>query len=76
MVGPAVRGKLLIVGVAADPIPVSSLALIFGGRSIHDSLTGSAIDNQDTLDFSVLRGILPNDRDGFRSRKLLRPTPA
>jgi alcohol dehydrogenase, propanol-preferring len=57
--GLAVRGKLLVVGVAADPIPVSSMALIFGGRSIHGSLTGSAIDNQDTLDFSVLRGILP-----------------
>jgi propanol-preferring alcohol dehydrogenase len=59
MGGLSVRGKLLVVGLAADPIPVSSLSLIFGGRSIHGSLTGSAIDNQDTLDFSVLRGILP-----------------
>jgi alcohol dehydrogenase, propanol-preferring len=59
MGGLAVRGKMLVVGAAADPIPISSFSLIFGGRSVHGSLTGSAIDNQDTLDFSVLRGVLP-----------------
>ena len=57
--GLGARGQLIVVGVASDPIPVSTLPLVFGGRSIHGSLTGSAIDNQDTLDFSVLQGVRP-----------------
>jgi propanol-preferring alcohol dehydrogenase len=57
--GLAVRGKLLVVGVAGDPIPVGTLPLVFGGRSVHGSLTGTAIDNQDTLDFAVLQEIRP-----------------
>jgi len=59
LAGLKVRGKLLVVGVAPDPIPISSLPLIFGGRSIHGSLTGSAIDNQDTINFCVLQNIRP-----------------
>lgn len=47
------------MGVASDPIPVNSVPLIFGGRSIHGSLTGSTIDNQDTINFSVLQNIHP-----------------
>ena len=57
--GLAVRGKLIVVGVAPDPIPVSTLPLVFGGRSIYGSLTGKAIDNQDTLEFSVLQNVRP-----------------
>ena len=33
--------------------------LVFGGRSVHGSLTGTAIDNQDTLDFSVIQDVRP-----------------
>ena len=57
--GLSVRGQLIVVGVANDPIPVSTLSLVFGGRSLRGCLTGSAIDNQDTLDFSVLQDIRP-----------------
>ena len=57
--GLAVRGKLIVVAVASDPLSVNTMPLIFGGRSIHGSLTGKAIDNQDTLDFSVLQNIRP-----------------
>jgi propanol-preferring alcohol dehydrogenase len=57
--GLAVRGKLIVVGVAPDPMPISTVPLIFGGRSIHGSLTGKAIDNQDTLEFSVLQNVRP-----------------
>jgi propanol-preferring alcohol dehydrogenase len=35
------------------------LAIVFGERSIIGSLTGKAIDNQDTLDFSILQNIRP-----------------
>jgi len=57
--GLAVRGKLIVVGVGGDPMSVDTFPLVFGGRSIHGSLTGTAIDNQDTLDFSVLQNIRP-----------------
>ena len=57
--GLSVRGKLIVLGVAPDAIPVSTLSLIFGGRSLHGSLTGTAIDNEDTLAFSVLQDIRP-----------------
>jgi propanol-preferring alcohol dehydrogenase len=57
--GLAVRGKLIVVGVAPDPIPVNTLPLVFGGRSIYGSLTGKAIDSQDTLEFSVLQDVRP-----------------
>jgi propanol-preferring alcohol dehydrogenase len=57
--GLAVRGKLVVVGVSADAIPVNGVPLIFGGRSVIGSLTGRAIETQDTLDFSVLTDVRP-----------------
>jgi D-arabinose 1-dehydrogenase-like Zn-dependent alcohol dehydrogenase len=57
--GLAVRGKLVVVGVSGDAIPVSGVPLIFGGRSVIGSLTGRAIEMQDTLDFSVLTDVRP-----------------
>jgi propanol-preferring alcohol dehydrogenase len=51
--GLKVRGKVIVVGVAPDPMPISTVPLIFGARSLLGSLTGSAIEMQDTLDFSV-----------------------
>jgi D-arabinose 1-dehydrogenase-like Zn-dependent alcohol dehydrogenase len=57
--GLAVRGKLIVVGAPEDPIPLNSLLLIFGGRSVHGSLTGKPIDSEDTLAFSVLENIRP-----------------
>jgi len=57
--GLAVRGKLVVVGVSGDAIPVNGVPLIFGGRSVIGSLTGRAIETQDTLDFSVLTDVRP-----------------
>ena len=53
------RGKLVAVGVSEDAIPVNGVPLIFGGRSLVGSLTGRAIETQDTLDFSVLTDVRP-----------------
>ena len=53
------RGKLIVVGVPQDPIQLSAVSLVFGERSIYGSLTGTAIDNEDTLAFSVLENIRP-----------------
>ena len=52
-------GKLVVVGVSSDTIPLNGIPLIFGGRSVVGSLTGRAIETQDTLDFSVLSDVRP-----------------
>jgi len=57
--GLAVRGKLVVVGVGMDPIPVSTLDLIGGSRSIVGHASGASIDSQDTLAFSALSGVRP-----------------
>jgi alcohol dehydrogenase, propanol-preferring len=57
--GLAVRGKLIVVGVPQDEIKLNAFPLVFGGRSIYGSLTGTPIDGEDTLAFSVLKNIRP-----------------
>src|SRR5215468_2553666 len=57
--GLAARGKLIVVGAPEDQIQLSAIPLIFGGRSIYGSLTGTPIDSEDTLAFSVLENIRP-----------------
>jgi D-arabinose 1-dehydrogenase-like Zn-dependent alcohol dehydrogenase len=53
------RGKFIVVGVPEDPIQLNAFPLVFGGRSIYGSLTGTPIDSEDTLAFSVLEKIRP-----------------
>jgi alcohol dehydrogenase, propanol-preferring len=57
--GLAARGKFIVVGVPRDQIQLSASPLVFGGRSIYGALTGTAIDNEDTLAFSVLENVRP-----------------
>ncbi len=57
--GLSARGKLIVVGVPQDPIQLNAFPLVFGGRSIYGSLTGTPIDSEDTLAFSVLENIRP-----------------
>src|SRR6267378_6669164 len=57
--GLAARGKFIVVGVPGDPIQLNAFPLVFGGRSIYGSLTGTPIDNEDALAFSVLENIRP-----------------
>src|SRR5712672_3337151 len=59
VVGLAARGKLIIVGVPNDEIRLNAFPLVFGGRSIYGALTGTPIDSEDTLAFSVLQKIRP-----------------
>jgi D-arabinose 1-dehydrogenase-like Zn-dependent alcohol dehydrogenase len=59
MSGLASRGKLIVVGVPNDEIRLNAFPLVFGGRSVYGSLTGTPIDSEDTLDFSVLENIRP-----------------
>ena len=46
-------------GYKRDPIQLGAHLLIFGGRSVYGSLTGTPIDSEDTLAFSVLENIRP-----------------
>lgn len=57
--GLAVRGKLIVAGVPQDEIKLNASPLVFGGRSVYGSLTGTPIDGEDTLAFSVLENIRP-----------------
>lgn len=51
------HGQLVVVGAAPDPIEVSTADLIFGTRSIVGSLTGTPIENEDSLAFSAANGV-------------------
>jgi D-arabinose 1-dehydrogenase-like Zn-dependent alcohol dehydrogenase len=53
------RGKVLIVGAAFEPMKVSGVALISGTRSVAGWASGSAIDSEETVAFSVLSGVRP-----------------
>ncbi len=59
LAGLAPRGQLIVVGAANDPIEVSTSDLIFGGRSIVGSLTGTPIENEANLQFSASHGVAP-----------------
>ncbi len=55
--GLGIGGKLIVLGAASDPIEVSPLSLIQGRRSVVGWPSGTSIDSQDTLSFSVLTGV-------------------
>lgn len=57
MGGLGVNGKMIIVGVPDEPLQVSVLPLILDRQSIMGWASGTSIDSQDTLDFSVLTGV-------------------
>ena len=57
--GLAVRGRLIVVGVDAEPIEVSPLQLIGASRSVVGHSSGASIDSQDALAFSALSGVRP-----------------
>ena len=53
------RGKLLIVGASREPMQVPPAMLIGGDKSIAGHASGTSIDSEDTLAFSVLSGVRP-----------------
>jgi D-arabinose 1-dehydrogenase-like Zn-dependent alcohol dehydrogenase len=57
--GLAGDGRLMMVGVGPDPITATPLQLILKRRNIQGWPSGSAIDSEDTLNFSVLTGVRP-----------------
>ena len=57
--GLARRGRLLIVGASMEPIEIPPAMLIGGSKSIAGHASGTSIDSEDTLRFSVLTGVRP-----------------
>ncbi|GAA3586416.1 alcohol dehydrogenase catalytic domain-containing protein [Amycolatopsis ultiminotia] len=57
--GLAPNGQLIVVGAAPDPISVRTGDLINGTRTVTGSLTGSAIENEDSLSFAAARAVRP-----------------
>ncbi|HST10370.1 MAG TPA: alcohol dehydrogenase [Terriglobales bacterium] len=53
------KGELLIVGVPNEPLSVSAVQLVLSEQRIQGWSSGSAIDSEDTLKFSVLTGVRP-----------------
>ena len=53
------NGKLMVIGVAFDPIEVSPVQLITGSRAIQGWASGTAADEEDTLRFAELSGVRP-----------------
>lgn len=57
--GLGVDGKLLVVGVPLDPVPVSAVELVLQRRDVKGWPSGTAVDSEDTLRFSVRTGVRP-----------------
>jgi D-arabinose 1-dehydrogenase-like Zn-dependent alcohol dehydrogenase len=57
--GLAVDGRIVIIGASDEPIEVNPLLFIQGRRSLIGWPSGTSIDSQDTLSFSVLSGVRP-----------------
>jgi D-arabinose 1-dehydrogenase-like Zn-dependent alcohol dehydrogenase len=54
--GLAIKGTLMVLG-AAELMTVSPLLLLTGQRSVKGWYSGTSIDSQDTLSFSVISGV-------------------
>ena len=57
--GLAPNGKMIVIGVDAQPIEVTPLQLILKVRSIQGGLAGTPADGEDTLRFAELSGVRP-----------------
>jgi D-arabinose 1-dehydrogenase-like Zn-dependent alcohol dehydrogenase len=55
--GLAPQGQLVVAGAGGDALEIQPASLIFGTRTISGTLTGSAIDCEDTLAFSALQDV-------------------
>ena len=53
------NGRLLLIGVAPDPIEVAPLQLIRGGKTMEGWAGVTPAESEDTLRFADLRGVRP-----------------
>src|SRR5256886_3849139 len=57
--GLSVGGKLVIVGAPVEPMEISVLQLLLARRAIQGWPSGTAMDSQETLQFSAFAGVRP-----------------
>jgi D-arabinose 1-dehydrogenase-like Zn-dependent alcohol dehydrogenase len=53
------NGKLMVIGVAFDPLEVTPVQLVTGSRTIQGWASGTSADEEDTLRFAELTGVRP-----------------
>jgi D-arabinose 1-dehydrogenase-like Zn-dependent alcohol dehydrogenase len=53
------RGKFIVVGSSNEPLKIPLHQLLAGSKRIHGEVVGTAVDEEDTLAFSVLQDIRP-----------------
>jgi D-arabinose 1-dehydrogenase-like Zn-dependent alcohol dehydrogenase len=57
--GLGVGGELLIVGAPFEPMEISAVQLVLARRAIQGWPSGTAMDSQETLEFSSFAGVRP-----------------
>lgn len=57
--GLAARGRLVVLGVPHEPVPVNAGLLVGGSRSIAGHASGTAKDSEDALRFAAMTGVRP-----------------
>jgi D-arabinose 1-dehydrogenase-like Zn-dependent alcohol dehydrogenase len=57
--GLSANGTLMIVGASFDPIGVNPIQLIQGSKRLQGWASGTAMDSEDTMQFSALTGVRP-----------------
>jgi alcohol dehydrogenase len=55
--GLAPRGELVVIGVSADPLPISPAQLIMPAYSVSGHPSGTAREVEETMHFAVLSGV-------------------
>jgi D-arabinose 1-dehydrogenase-like Zn-dependent alcohol dehydrogenase len=53
------RGRLVVVGVPHEPIPVGAADLVTASRTVAGHASGTAKDSEDTLRFAARTGVRP-----------------
>jgi alcohol dehydrogenase/propanol-preferring alcohol dehydrogenase len=53
------NGKLIVVGAGQEAIALTPIQLIRGSKALQGWASGTAMDSQDTMQFSVLAGVRP-----------------
>jgi propanol-preferring alcohol dehydrogenase len=57
--GLKLAGKLLVIGATAEPLSISPFQIIQQRRTVQGWPSGTAMDSEDTLNFSALSGVRP-----------------
>ena len=57
--GLGINGRFIILGASTEPLAVSTMQMIGGRNAVQGWPSGTSMDSQDTLAFSVLTGVRP-----------------